>query len=65
MFWFSSRILEKYGCYRRKNKKVIILGAGGVSPSIVLALIKSNITNITISNRTYEKSLFIKSSSKV
>ena len=35
-----------------KNKKVIILGAGGVSPSIVLALIKSNITNITISNST-------------
>ena len=45
---------------REKNKKVLILGAGGVAPSIILALIKSNILNIYLSNRTHEKSLFSK-----
>ena len=43
-----------------KKQKALIMGAGGVSPSIVLALLKSKISNITISNRTLEKSLFIK-----
>jgi shikimate dehydrogenase len=60
VFGFQAGYLKSMDVTERKNKKVIILGAGGVSPSIVLALIKSNITNITISNRTYEKSLFIK-----
>ena len=59
VFGFQAGYLKSMDVTERKNKKVIILGAGGVS-SIVLALIKSNITNITISNRTYEKSLFIK-----
>ena len=36
------------------------MGAGGVSPSIILALIKSNISNITVTNRTFEKALFLK-----
>ena len=38
-----------------KNKKVLILGAGGVVSSIVFALKKMNISNITISNRTKQK----------
>ena len=42
------------------NKKVLILGAGGVAPSIILALLKSNIHDISLSNRTFEKSLFLK-----
>ena len=44
----------------KNNMKALILGAGGVAPSIILALLKSSITNISISNRTYEKSLFLK-----
>ena len=35
------------------------MGAGGVAPSVILALKKSNINNIFITNRTYEKSLIL------
>ena len=42
------------------DKNALVLGAGGVSSSIILALIKSNIKNISLANRTYEKSLFLK-----
>ena len=44
---------------KKKNKKALILGAGGVAPSIVLALLKSNITDISLANRTHDKSLFL------
>ena len=44
----------------KNNMKALILGAGGVAPSIILALLKSSITNISISNRTHEKSFFLK-----
>ncbi len=43
---------------------MLILGAGGVAPSIILALLKSNITDISIANRTYEKLLFLKKNFK-
>ena len=43
-----------------ENKKVLIIGAGGVSPSIIFALQKSRILNISIANRTYDKSIFLK-----
>ena len=38
-----------------KGKKVMILGSGGVVPSIIFALQKMNVQEITISNRTKEK----------
>ncbi len=38
-----------------KGKKVLILGAGGVVPSIILALKNMHVQEITISNRTREK----------
>ena len=38
-----------------KGKKIMILGAGGVVPSIIFALQKMNVQEITISNRTKEK----------
>jgi len=41
--------------YKVKNKRVIILGAGGVAPSIILALKKMEASKITISNRTQKK----------
>ena len=42
--------------YDVKNKKVFILGAGGVVPSIILALKKLGVSKISLSNRTKEKS---------
>ncbi len=42
------------------NKKALVIGAGGVSPSVVLSLQKSGVKNISIINRTKEKCLFLK-----
>ncbi len=42
------------------NKKALIIGAGGVSPSVVLSIQKSGVKNITITNRTEEKCIFLK-----
>ena len=41
--------------YSAKNKKVFILGAGGVAPSIILALKRLGASKIILSNRTKEK----------
>ena len=38
-----------------KDKNILILGAGGVVPSIILALNKMNVSEIIICNRTREK----------
>jgi len=38
-----------------ERKKILILGAGGVVPSIVFALKEMNVSQITISNRTKQK----------
>ena len=45
----------EYINYNVKNKKVFILGAGGVVPSILKALEKLGTTKVYISNRTKEK----------
>ena len=42
------------------NQSALVLGAGGVAPSVIYSLKKSNINNITLSNRTYEKGVFLK-----
>jgi shikimate dehydrogenase len=41
--------------YDTFNKKILILGAGGVVPSIIYALKKMKVSEITIANRTREK----------
>ena len=43
-----------------ENKNALIIGAGGVSPSVVFSLQKSKIKNISIVNRTHEKAIFLK-----
>ena len=43
-----------------RNKKALVIGAGGVSPSVILSLQKSGIKSISVINRTYEKCLFLK-----
>lgn len=42
------------------NKKALVIGAGGVSPSVILSFQKSGIRDISIANRTLEKCLFLK-----
>jgi len=41
--------------YDASGKKILILGAGGVVPSIIFALNKMNVSKITVTNRTKEK----------
>jgi len=45
----------KYSKYDVSNKEILILGAGGVVPSIIFSLKKMKAYKITISNRTKEK----------
>ena len=42
------------------KKKSLVIGAGGVSPSVIIALQKSGVKNISIANRTLEKCIFLK-----
>ncbi|MDC1096096.1 shikimate dehydrogenase [Pelagibacteraceae bacterium] len=42
------------------KKTVLVIGAGGVAPSVLIALEKSGIKNISLINRTYDKSLLLK-----
>jgi shikimate dehydrogenase len=51
--------LEKNG-HEIKNKKALILGAGGVVPSIIIALKKMQIEKIYLSNRTELKAIELK-----
>ena len=53
IFGFETSI--KKSEYNFDNKKVLILGAGGVVPSIIFALTKMNVSKIKICNRTKEK----------
>ena len=46
--------------YDVNNKKIFILGAGGVVPSIIFALYKMNVSSITVSNRTKAKAIDLK-----
>ncbi len=41
--------------FNMKDKRILILGAGGVVPSIVFALQKMDVLEITVSNRTKHK----------
>ncbi len=60
VFGFQAGYLKTLTNQEKKNKKALVIGAGGVSPSIILALIKSEIKEIYLTNRTYERSLFLK-----
>ena len=42
------------------KKRALVIGAGGVSPSVLLSLQKSGVKNISIINRTIEKCIFLK-----
>ncbi|MDB2617454.1 shikimate dehydrogenase [Candidatus Pelagibacter bacterium] len=53
IFGFETSI--KKAEYFLENKEILILGAGGVVPSIIFSLIKMKVSKIKISNRTKEK----------
>ena len=55
----------EYINYNVKNKKVFILGAGGVVPSILKALEKLKVSKVYISNRTKEKAKDLESYYKI
>jgi len=55
----------EYINYNVKNKKVFILGAGGVVPSILKALEKLRVAKVYISNRTKEKAKELESYYKI
>ena len=48
-----------------KGKKIFILGAGGVVPSLIFALNEMNVSEIIISNRTRQKADDLKSQFKI
>ena len=60
VYGFQAGYLKEIIYPKNNNTKALVLGAGGVSPSIILALIKSNILDISVTNRTNEKTLFLK-----
>ena len=50
----------RYIKYNVENKKIFIMGAGGVSPSIIIALKKLGAGKIILSNRTKKKAEVLK-----
>jgi shikimate dehydrogenase len=52
VYGFSSGVLRKV---KTKIKTAGIIGAGGVTPSIILALIQNGVKKIYITNRTFSK----------
>ena len=46
------------------GKRALVIGAGGISPSVIFSLQKSGIKNISIINRTIEKCIFLQNKFK-
>ena len=49
----------KYTKYDISGKKIFILGSGGVTPSIIFALYKMNVSSIKLTNRTRTKAEYL------
>jgi len=60
VYGFNCSFIHKIEDKNLLEKNILILGAGGVTPSIIYALVKKNIKRIFISNRTLEKAENIK-----
>ena len=60
VYGFDYSFIKKIKDKDLLGKKILILGAGGVTPSIIYALEKKKIKKIFISNRTVEKAENIK-----
>ncbi|MFQ6031040.1 MAG: shikimate dehydrogenase, partial [Dehalococcoidia bacterium] len=46
------RALQEAGSFNPKNRRVLILGAGGAARGVVLALLREGVGNLDIANRT-------------
>ena len=60
VYGFNNSFIKKLKDKDLLGKKILILGAGGVAPAIIYALLNKQIKNIFISNRTIEKAENIK-----
>ena len=60
VYGFEQGFINKLNNKNLEQKKVLILGAGGATPSVIYALLKRGIKQISISNRTIEKAENIK-----
>ena len=60
VYGLQAGYLNKINGLNLLNKKALVIGAGGVAPSVILALKKSSLKEISLINRTYDKSLFLK-----
>jgi len=58
VFGLQAAYLKGVDNINRKN--ALVIGAGGVSPSVILSLEKCVMKNISITNRTEEKCIFLK-----
>ena len=45
--------------YNPLGKKILVLGSGGVTPSIIFALYKMKVSSITLTNRTKSKAEYL------
>ena len=60
VYGFEYSFIKKLKNEDIQEKSVLILGAGGVTPSVIYSLAKKNIKKIFLSNRTMEKAKNIK-----
>jgi len=60
VYGLEQGFIQKLHGQNLEQKKVLILGAGGVTASVIYALFKNKFKNIYISNKTYEKAENIK-----
>jgi|MDTF01.1.fsa_nt_gb shikimate dehydrogenase len=60
VYGFEYSFIKKLKNEDIQEKSVLILGAGGVTPSVIYSLAKKNIKKIFLSNRTIEKAKNIK-----
>jgi len=58
VFGLQAAYLKEVNNINKKN--VLVIGAGGVSPSVILSLEKCGVKNISIANRTEDKCIFLK-----
>tara|TARA_Y100000591_G_scaffold310973_1_gene313840 strand:+ start:1725 stop:2546 length:822 start_codon:yes stop_codon:yes gene_type:complete len=58
VFGIQAAYLKEIDNTNKKN--ALVIGAGGVSPSVILSLEKSGVKNISVTNRTEEKCIFLK-----
>ena len=49
------RALQEEGAFDPKGRRVLVLGAGGAARGVVLALIRANVEQLTIANRTVSR----------